>query len=86
MRKKKAKAKPIDRTLLVRLTRGIGLDETVVTDAQLDEWTAKLKAEPSRYKRGRIVMEQFMPWISEQMAKATKRILRHHGARHPGQN
>ena len=51
-----------------------------------DEWTAKLKAEPSRYKKGRIVMAQFMPWISEQMAKATKRILRHHGARHPGQN
>jgi hypothetical protein len=73
-----------DRALLASLTRH--LDETIVTDAELDQWAAKLAAEPSRYKRGRIIMQQFIPWLTDRMRAGTVRKMTAHGARHPSTN
>jgi hypothetical protein len=86
MSKRKKKRPPIGRSLLEKLTRDMGMDERVVTDAEIDEWAAKLKAEPSHYRQGRIVMEKFLPWLSERLRQSTVRMVAGFAARHPGPN
>ena len=79
---KKKSLPPIDRALLVKLT--VGLNEGVVTDTDLDRWAAKLDAEKNRYCKGRIVMEQFLPFMTERVQKSINRMMRL--AANPGLN
>jgi hypothetical protein len=67
-------------------TRDMEMDERIVTDAELDEWAAKLKATKGRYRKGRVVMEQFIPFLSERLEAATRRLLAVHRGRNPLQN
>ncbi len=86
MAPQKRKRRPIGRQLLVALTRDMGLDSRVVTEAELDEWTAKLKAEPTRYRQGRLVMERFLPWLCDRMERSTGRMRIGLAARDPSEN
>ncbi len=65
--------KPIDRSLLVSLTRGMGVGKNVVSEAELDQWVARLKQIKSRYRRGRCVVEKFLPFVCGKLESANER-------------
>jgi hypothetical protein len=84
--RKRRRREPIGRAQLVKLTRDMGLDERVITDAQLDVWASKLKGEPTHYRQGRLLMEKFLPWLCDRLEESRARMAVQLSARHPSEN
>jgi hypothetical protein len=74
-RRRRTTTEPIDRTLLAKLAAGPpGMHMSgLIIPAELDQWAAKLEAEPSKYKKGRIIMQEFIPWMTERLNESTRR-------------
>ena len=83
---RKKKKKPNTRDSLVGLTRGMGVDESAVSDAELDELVAKLDSIKSPNQKMRFVMEKLLPFLSERLEAAIDQMNAKHAAQNPSQN